>query len=323
MSTHKPLSFRTRAQLYIQLAQMETAGLPPDRAFGILALPPEAQPRAEAMRKLIKKTGDLALAGEKCGLFTRLDARLIRASMNAGSQANTYRRLADYYTARAMQLSTIKSRLLMPAFVFIAALMIAPIPSLFVGAISTAGYAWQVAKPLMIVAAAYFAFRALVNREAHSKGKSLYQRVPIYGPMFVRRNLRDFFESLGLMLEAGISMLDAIPTALDTVEDGDIKRELAKIKPRIEKGATFAEALRDIAYINSDHVIQFTQTGESSGTLPEMLLRYTAFETGQINSFYAQLAEWTPRVLYGAVMLWMAWSLISGGAFMPRVPSDL
>lgn len=323
LHTFKPLPIRIRADLFAQLAQMETAGLPFDRAFSVLNLPSPVQTRVEAMRTLLKKGIEFALAGEKSGLFTKLESRLIRAATNAGSPANMYRRLADYYTDRALQLSTMKSRLMLPAFMFLAALFLQPIPALVGGSLSVAGYAWQIIKPILLVAVAIYGFRWLVNREARSVGKSLYQSLPLYGPIFVRRNLRDFFESLALMLEAGVSMLDALPAALDTVDDGDMRRELSKIRARVEAGAPLADALRGIAYIKDERVIQFAQTGEASGSLPEMLMRHTRLETEAINSFLEQLAMWAPRVVYGIVVLWMAYGLLTGGGFMPNIPNDI
>ena len=323
LPNHKPLPFQTRVTLYAQLSQMETAGLPFDRAFAVLNLPSPVQSRLKTMRGLLKKGVEFALAGEKSGLFTQLESRLVRAAMNAGSPANMYRRLADYYTDRTAQLSTMKSRLALPAFMFLAALFIQPIPALVTGSLSGAGYLWQVLKPILFVAMAIYGFRLLVNHDARSNGKSLYQSLPLYGPIFVRRNLRDFFETLALMLEAGMPMLDALPAALDTVEDGDMRRELAKIRPRVEKGVPFADALRDSKYIEDERVIQFAQTGEASGTLPEMLMRYTKMETDAINGSLEQLAMWAPRVVYGIVALWMAYGLITGGGFLPRMPDGI
>ena len=323
LKAHRPLPSRTRADLFAQLAQMETAGLPFDLAFAVLNLPSPMQSRLEAMRGLLKNGVEFALAGEKCGLFTKLEARLIRAALNAGSPANMYRRLADYYTDRARQLSTMKSRLMLPAFMFVAALFLQPIPALVGGGLNLAGYVWKVVSPLLLVTAALYGFRVLASGDPRSAGKSWYQLLPLYGPIFIRRNLRDFFESLALMLEAGVSMLDALPAALDAVEDGDMRRELSKIRARIQAGAPLAEALRGITYINDERVIQFTQTGEASGTLPEMLMRHARLETDAINGFLEQLAMWAPRVVYGIVVLWMAYGLLTGGGFMPRVPNDI
>lgn len=68
------------------------------------------------------------------------------------------------------------------------------------------------------------------------------------------------------MLEAGISMLDALPAALETCADGEMRRDLAGIRRRVEKGVPFAEALRGTACIKDTRVIEFAQTGEASGS---------------------------------------------------------
>ena len=97
-SAHRPLSFRLRAELYTQLAQMEIAGLPFDKAVAILNVAAPAKARLDAFRKLTARGMDPAQAGEKSGLFTRLEARLIHVARNTGSFALMYRRLADFYT---------------------------------------------------------------------------------------------------------------------------------------------------------------------------------------------------------------------------------
>jgi len=319
----KPLSFRIRAELFAQLAQMESAGVPFDRAFETLRLPPPERARIDGLRRLYSSGTELAAAGEKSGLFTKLEARLIRAALHGGSPAAMYRRLADHYGARATQLATMKSRMSIPLFVLLLALCIQPLPQLVGGSISAVAYVWKITAPVLLVFIAYRLMCWMAEQDARSVAKSLWQRVPIYGPMFVRRNLRDYFESLALMLEAGVAMLDALPAALDTVEDGDMRRALAGVRRLVERGATFAQALEGVAYIRDERVIHFVQTGEASGTLPEMLLRHCRLETEAINLFWEQLAQWAPRVLYGLVMAWMVYGLLTGGGVLPRVPKEL
>ena len=330
-SAHRPLSFRLRAELYTQLAQMEMAGLPFDKAVVILDVAKPAKARLDAFRKFTARGIDPAQAGEKSGLFTKLEARLIRAARSTGSPALMYRRLADFYTRRAMQMSTMKSRLLMPMCVLLLALLIQPLPALIGGAIGAGEYLWQVVRPLIVLTMLYYAARWIFNvaldQSAQSSQPTWMLRLPLIGRLIVRRNVRDFFESLAMMLEAGMSMLDALPAALATIEIGAIKRDFAKISPRIEKGAALAGALSDLAYLtrenNGDRLIEFVTTGEASGTLPEMLMRHTSMETDLINDFYAQLADWLPRIVYGLIMLWMAYGLLTGGGFIPKVPTDL
>ncbi len=318
-----PLPYQVRAELYNQLAQMEINGLPFDRALAIVKLPTVAQPRVAIMSAHMARGADPAQAGEKSGLFTRMDARLIRAALSAGSPGNMYKRLSTYYTARAQQLARMKSQMALPAAVFVTALLVQPLPALVGGRLSLIGFVWQIAKPLLIVAGLIALLRWWLGGESGANSISWQQRVPLYGTIYVRRNLRDFFESLALMLEAGLPILDALPAALETVEDRSIRRDLAKIRSQIEKGANFTDALRQCKTDACARAAEFANTGEASGALPEMLMRHCQFETDAINRFYAEMAAWAPRIVYAMVALWMAYGLLTGGGTMTTLPKDL
>ena len=330
-SPYKPLPYRVRAELYIQLAQMEIAGLPFNKAFALLEVATPAKTPLEAARKLTARGIDPAKAGERSGLFSKFEARLIHAALIGGSPAAMYRRLADFYTQRAQQWATMKSRMMLPVLVLLLALFIQPLPALIGGSIGIGGYLAQILRPVIGLAVLFYSgrwlWRTLLDQSTNTTQEMPLLRMPLLGPLTVRGNVRDFFESLALMLEAGVSMLDALPFALDTMQVGAMRREFAKIAPRIQGGAALASALSGLAYIgrenNGDRLIEFVSTGEASGTLPEMLLRHTAMETEAINEVYKQLAEWAPRLFYGLVALWMAYGLLTGGGFMPRLPKDL
>ena len=302
---------------------MEEAGIPYAQAVATLRVPTPAANRLQAMKALAARGVDAAKAGEQSGLFTKFEARLVRAALAAGSPARTYRRLADYYTRRAQQWTAIKSRLALPGVVLAIALIIQPLPGLVTGRVSVAGYAWQVTWPVLLIAAVVAFLRWTAAQGVAAKGKSLYQRIPIYGPIFVRSNLRDYFDSLALMLEAGVSMLEALPAATDAVSDGDIRRQLANVRRRVEQRATFASALEQVPYLRGSPVLAFAHTGEQSGTLPEMLTRHAAMETQAIGHFYEQLAAWLPRIIYALVAIKVAAGIFSSGAFAPHVPTDL
>ena len=128
-----PLPLRLRAELFTQLAQLETSGLPFDRSLALLQIGDESAARLHAMKQRVARGEVLAMAGEKSGVFTRLEARLIHAAWNAGSPAGVYRRLAELYTQRAMQLATMKSRMALPAIVLLMALLIQPLPTVSAG----------------------------------------------------------------------------------------------------------------------------------------------------------------------------------------------
>jgi len=152
---------------------------------------------------------------------------------------------------------------------------------------------------------------------------SFPQRVPIYGPIFVRTNLRDFFESLALMLEAGVPLIEALPAAIDTVAARDIRGELTRARRQIEQQRTFAAAMEGVSYLRGSRVLAFAHTGEESGKLPEMLMRHAAMESEDIGHFYEQVAAWLPRIVYSLVAIKIIVGIFSSGGVMPRVPKDL
>ena len=311
MNNSAPLSYRVRAELFTQLAQMETAGLPPDRAFSILKVANAVQPRLDAMQRLLQRS-DPATAGERSGLFTPLEAQLVRASLAAGSPANMYQRLVRLYTQRAMQVAKAKSQMMLPGFMLIAALLIAPLPQLAGGTLSMGGFLWGVVKPLLLIGALVLVGRWLITQAATS---SAVLTLPLLGKMIVQRNVRDFFESLATLLEAGVSIFDALPVAVKTIENDRIKRDYARVLPRMKVCATLAQALADCDYLGEpgsrERALAFVNTGEASGTLPEMLLRHVTFETDAINERAQQLATWAPRVVYAMVVVWMAMGLLA------------
>ena len=305
----QPLPYQIRADLFLQLSRLEAAGLPYAKAVATMSLPGPAAQRLKAMQALAARGVDPAKAGEQSGLFTPLEARLVRAAFNAGSAAPMYQRLAGHYAQRARQWAKMKSRLMLPALVLVIALLVQPLPALVGGSISMAGYAWQVIWPLLAIAAV-----AMVVR---------WVGLPLYRPIRVRSSLRDFFESLALMLEAGVPLLEAMPAAIDTVSDDDVRRQLARVRQRVEKQETFAKALETVSYLQGSPVLAFAHTGEQSGKLPEMLQRYAQMESEAINHFYEQVAAWLPRIVYALVAIKIAMGIFSMGGVAPKVPTDL
>jgi general secretion pathway protein F len=321
------LPLAVRGDLYARLGAMETAGLPPDKAFGLLKLDAKTQPRVEMTRKLLAKGLDVATAGEKGGLFGKLEARLLRAALAGGSPARVYRRLGDMYTQRAMQVSAMKAKLWLPGFVLVTGLLTGPLPGLVMGSIGVGRYLWQVISPLLVIGGLVWAGqrvpRAIAGSSLEESVDALLPRVPIFGPKVVKRNARDFFESLALMLEAGLPMFEALPLAIDTIANTHMRRQYEALLPALEAGSTFAQALHFVPQIGDARVLAFAQTGEASGALPEMLLRHVELESAELASFYAQVAAWLPRVVYALVALWMAKGLISGPGIMSQLPPEL
>jgi general secretion pathway protein F len=324
-----PLKFDIRADLFRQLAAMEDAGLPVDKALSLARLPLGARRGLTSMRRCLGKGLGVAQAGLQSGLFTPFEASLLRAATSAGSPAHTYRRLADHCARRAAHMAAIKSRMMLPLAMVVIAILVQPLPSLVAGTLSPGGYLIRCLLALIALGGAVWLFTglpysfqsgSLLGRKAPLDRVSL--RMPLFGPIYIRRNVRDCFQSLALLLEAGMPILEALPLSVDTIRSRAIKQQFSQIKPRIEEGASFADAIGELSFVSAQaHAMVLA--GEASGALPEVLFRYSESETGAIDQFDDLVAQWTPRVLYALVALWIGYGIVRSGAFMPSLPPDL
>ncbi|WP_394779041.1 type II secretion system F family protein [Undibacterium sp.] len=320
----RPLALAVRSELFTHLAAMEKAGLPADKAYGLLKLPPAAQQRLDAARKLIVRGTDPASAGDRTGLFTPMEVSLLRAALAAGSPAPVYRRLAEAYAYKLKLQKAVKSRLMLPVFIMVLALFVQPLPRLITGTLSGAGYLKSCLQPLMVLGLLYFLLGQYRDWRQRGDAGTLRHRVdqalsglPVFGKMHVRRNARDFFENLGMLLEAGLPMFEALPKATAGICNVMIRADYAEMLPAMQQGETLEQAASRLRYIGEPHIIGFIRTGEASGTLPEMLLRHSRGESEALDHFQQQLADWLPRIAYSAVAVWMAYGILGSTAFRP------
>ena len=323
------LDLAARAQLFAHLAAMEKAGVPVEWALLSLQLPKRARAALAGLHAQIAAGSDIASAGLRSGLFSQLDGSVLRAAQASGCLAAVYQRLAQRYTQQARQAATVKSRLLLPAVVLLLALFIQPLPALVGGQLSIAGYLWGVLAPLLVLSSLYAVGRKLYLRRSDATRSRVsflgdwLARLPVFGPTLQRRSVRDFFDSLGLMLEAGMPMLEALPKACAVISDAPLRQRFSRVQQTIQRGQTLAEALATLDFPGHGLALGLIRTGEASGTLPASLLNYAKVETQKLDSLTEQLATWMPRLLYVAVMLWVAYGLLTGAGFGPRLPAEL
>lgn len=323
-NTARPLPVSTRADLFAHLATLEKAGLPAVQAFALLRLPAGASTRLDSTRKLLARGIDPATAGQRSGLFSEIEASCVRAALAAGSPARTYRRLAESYAERVRLAASTRSNMMVPLFVLAIALFVRPLPDLVGGSLSAGGYLLQGMWPLLAAAGLFRLGKWLPHWLAGSAAPTLRRqveqsllRLPLVGPIVVRGNLRDFFEHLAILLEAGLPMFDALPVAEATVGNGAVRAECARIKPAMLAGATLAQALAALPDVGNDRLVGYVGTGEQSGSLPEMLFRHVEAETAALSISYRQVTIWLPRAFYVLLLLWIGYGVLSSGAFMP------
>ena len=319
-----PLSDHLRAQVHSQLAALERAGVPVADAVGMLRLPGHLQERATRVARELRQGRPLADTGVDAGLFTPLEAAVLRAAVLGGSPAGAHERLGKSAAARARRMSQLRARLAMPLFVLAIALLVQPLPALIAGSISGAQYLWRSVGTLMILAGGIAALQQMVKRHGGSSngpGRAAIEqallRLPGIGGLLTRAQAQTFFENLALLLESGVTMFDALPAATATLAFRTLRARFETLLPLMQAGASLATAARTLDCLGNDAVIGMIAAGEASGTLPGLLARYAQGEASMVSERQEMLATWVPRIVYLVIAAWMAQGLV-GSSVLPR-----
>lgn len=324
-----PLPLQQRAELFAHLGAMEQAGVPVSQALSSLSLGAPWQAATARLQREVKAGRSLAVAGCLSGLFSPLEVSLLQAAEQAGSPARLYQRLASQYAEQARQRKAMQSRLYLPGATLLLALLIQPLPALVGGSLSVAGYLWAVLQPLLWLALALWGWTQLRRQgeqgllATNPRLASLCLRLPVLGVSLARRAVRDYFTSLGLLLEAGVALFEAMPLAVASLGNAALREDFTALQTRVVAGQPLALALQNMIFPGQPQLRALVASGEASGTLPAVLLGFAQRQGEQQASFEEQLATWLPRLAYLLVALWMAHGLITGGGIGPNLPPDL
>lgn len=321
MSRPHPPALPVRVLLFQHLAAMEKAGVPAERAYALLDLGPHLRGRVDTFRRLFARGIDPATAGANSGLFTLFETRLLRAAFAGGSPQPTYERLARSLAGAAAQQRALRSRLMLPGAVLAIALFVQPLPQLFSGALTAPGYLAKALLPLIVLAiAGMLAVRTggwFASGEPGA-GRATLERLllglPLFGQIHLRRNTRDFVESLALLLQAGLPLFEALPVAVATVDNQLVRADLGTLLPAVQSGAVLSKAVAGLRLVETVQLFAIVHTGEESGTLAQMLQRYASAESVALAQTQDAMMTWLPRILYSLVALWMAFQILGGAS---------
>ncbi|WP_163835244.1 type II secretion system F family protein [Spartinivicinus ruber] len=323
---HSLLSHQQRAHLFIQLSRLEQSGLSMEHAINLLIQGnDQVAQRASLALKDIKRGQPLSTAGKRAGLLTERDAYLIAVAEAGGVHTAIFRQLAEIYQTSASQLKQIKSRLVFPVIILICAVFIRQFPALFQGNITLFAY---ITGNLLLLgqlgAIAYIGWR-LPYWIRHGflgalKGEwdKFTIHFPYFGNWYERVQTRDFIQALGLLLQAGLPIMEAVPKAYRFIENQMLRQQFEAIQQSLQAGNNFTEAFSSLEN-TAPTIAQLISTGEHAGDLSGMLLHCAKMETEQIHLYTSMITEWVPRLVYVLIAVWMAYSIIKGGLPMTTV----
>lgn len=323
---HKPINIKKptglapnlQAGLFLQLAHLEQAGLPAAQAFATIAKnDPLLQKHLKTLPTRLNGGQKIAEAGFKAGIFDGNQCLLIAAAENSGRLAEVYKKLADYYGSGAKRQKKMLSRLYLPAFTLILAFFIQPLPALITAKITLGQYLYESAGQLLIMAigiALLVKFPGFLVTLGQAALLHKWQLVLSPIANWVRdRQLNRFYFLLAMMLDAGLAYSEALPQAVASIGNSALREQFAPALNLMKTGASVTETLATVSAVKPT-TRQILATGEYSGRLADTLLHFAQIDAETLALQDDSYAEWLPRLIYTAIGLWMAYSILAGGA---------
>ena len=317
-----PGQFSRRAELYLQLGQLTSAGLGMIRALEQIKCSPPARSFREPLQRMLDeiargRTFTEAVANTG-GWLPAFDVALLQAGETSGRLDNCFRTLADYYNDRARLAKQTISQLLYPVglvhfavFVFMIVL-----PFARAGMNFDAGLVWMFVKAALALAPLYvgtaFLIYALQNQHGEkwrATIEALLHPIPLLGTARHYLALARLATALEALIGAGVNIIEAWELAATASGSPALRRIVLAQKPQLLAGRTPAEVLRECSRF-PDMFSNLYSTGEVSGKLDESLGSLRRYYNEEGTRKMETLVNLLPKAIYLLVMLGIAYFVI-------------
>ncbi len=284
-----------------ELATLLNAGLPLDRALGILASLADNEALAAMLanvRERVKEGSTLADAMEaQDAVFSRFYISLLRAGESGGALDVVLVRLADHMERSKETRSALTSALIYPAILVVVAVVsifvllgyvvpqftemfdgvgrALPLSTRITIAVGEGLQAWGWVLVLLVVAGVVFMRRQLASPASAYKWHALVLRLPVAGAIVVKMEVARFAHTLSTLLHNGIPLLKALSIVRDTMGNLVLSRGIEKVTGGLKEGQSLADPLSEVPHFSS-FAVHMIRVGEESGELEQILQQVAA-----------------------------------------------
>jgi type IV pilus assembly protein PilC len=112
---------------------------------------------------------------------------------------------------------------------------------------------------------------------------SLKIRVPVFGPLFHKVALARFSATLGMLLRAGVPILQALDNVKDTVNNRVISVAVEDVKNSVREGESIAKPLGKHR-VFPPMIVQMMAVGEETGAVDTMLEKVSEFYNNEVTA---------------------------------------
>ena len=122
----------------------------------------------------------------------------------------------------------------------------------------------------------YFLGKYLKTKSSKEYFDRLVLRLPVFGNIVKISSLVDATRTLSILINAGVSILDALSIIIDTTGNFVYKNAFTNVSSNIEKGQSLGISLEQEG-IFPPILVQMSQVGEQTGNLDETLMRLSKY----------------------------------------------
>jgi type IV pilus assembly protein PilC len=293
-----------------QFATMTSSGMSLLRSMAILEEQTAAVPLKKALGEIridISAGGSLSASMAKHDkIFPRLMVAMVRAGEAGGMIDKALEQIADSLEKDTALRGKIKGALTYPAivlgftFVLIAAVLIfivpvfenmfknlgGELPAITQFLVTTSHNMWWIG-PLVLTAgisgAVMYKRRLRESESFRLAADKAKLRMPVFGSLFRKLAMSRFSRNLGLLLNVGVPVMQALAVVGETTGNEVINDALKDVQSAVRDGQTMSSALRRHS-IFPEMVTQMIEVGEESGQISQMLDKVADFYDREVDS---------------------------------------
>jgi len=256
-----------------ELSTLLRAGLPLDRALGVLISLSEGEPISELLvnvRKEVNGGATLADAIEsQGGAFNRFYINLLRAGEAGGALEVVLERLAEHMQQSKEVHDAMVSAMIYPAILIVVAVssifillgyvvpqftelfedvgQVLPLPTRITIAVGEGlqSYGWVAL--LVVVAGVWIIRRQLEDPRGRRRWHARFLNMPLAGAIITRVEVARFARTLGTLLHNGVPLLKALSIVKDSIGNQVIADGIERVAGSLKEGQSLAAPLAEAA----------------------------------------------------------------------------
>jgi general secretion pathway protein F len=274
-----------------QLATLINAGMPLMQALDSLFLSVEDKTLSRSLARLRSSIGEgksLAQAMDGDNVFPPLLVRMIEAGESVGNLEMILERYADFLDKESQAIKKIVGALIYPAVILVASFgliffiltYVAPtLVEVFEGFHKKLPVITSILIVLgtflrkyfillfILIALAVFIYLRYVPRRIKD---TIRMKMPIMGRAYHYLLLSRWARTLGMLHGGGVTILRALQTSREVMDNVIFERELESVEKSVEKGQSLSGALARLSFF-PPLLVQMVETGQQSGELEKMM----------------------------------------------------